>query len=142
VDSFTIRSALGALIAASMTLGACRHVADRPPTSAERGRRSFELYCSDCHGATARGDGPLALAAEPPAPDLTSIAARQRVFDSDRIAAYIDGRMDVARHGTRDMPVWGRKLDDRLEGGLVQETRLSPQTILEIVAYLETLQAQ
>jgi mono/diheme cytochrome c family protein len=138
-----IRGALGALIAASVIAGGCRHGADGPPaaTAAERGRRSFELYCSDCHGATARGDGPLALAAEPPAPDLTSIAVRRRAFEASSVAAFIDGRIDVQRHGPRDMPVWGRKFDDRLEGGLVQETRLSPQAILEIVAYLETLQS-
>jgi mono/diheme cytochrome c family protein len=111
-------------------------------TAAERGRGWFEAYCSECHGVTARGEGPLGVQMRPPPADLSSIAARRGIFAADTVAAYIDGRTYVERHGRRGMPVWGRKLDDRLESSLEQEMKLSPQMIADIVSYLETLQVR
>jgi mono/diheme cytochrome c family protein len=109
-------------------------------SAAERGRGWFEAYCSECHGSTAKGGGPLAAGMRPPPADLTRIAARRGRFVADSVAAYIDGRLDVERHGPRGMPVWGRKLDDRLERALEEEMKLSPQMIADLVAYLETRQ--
>jgi len=122
-------------------LVACQQGAGRArgPSAAERGRLWYGAYCSDCHGATAHGNGPLARGMQPPPADLTAIAAREGRFDRDRVAARIDGREDVERHGTRGMPVWGRKLDDRM-AALDQEMRLSPQVIAELVAFLESQQ--
>jgi hypothetical protein len=50
------------------------------------------------------------------------------------VASYIDGRVEVARHGPREMPVWGRT--DRAE----PQVQLTPGRIGDIVAYLATLQ--
>jgi mono/diheme cytochrome c family protein len=71
------------------------------------GRQLFLTYCASCHGADARGDGPMAVRLRQVPPDLTQFAARNAgVFPSVRVARIIDGR-DVASHGTREMPVWG-----------------------------------
>ena len=140
-------SIVSVLVAAALVCAsaiACQNTAPttRRVSAAERGRTSYEAYCSECHGATGRGDGPLASGMEPRPTDLTTLAGRWGGFQTDRVAAYIDGRIEVQRHGPRDMPVWGRKLDDRMESALEQELRLTPQTILEIVAYLETQQVR
>ncbi len=111
------------------------------PTSPQvRGRMLFESYCADCHGLGAQGDGVLANTLAPRPADLTQIRSRNGdMFIADAVAAYIDGRNIVEAHGPREMPVWGRKLDDRNEQ-MTQELRLTPELIDSIVQYLRTLQ--
>jgi hypothetical protein len=73
---------------------------------------------------------------QPRPADLTQIAVRRGRFNRDAVASYIDGRMEVEPHGPREMPVWARRSPD------APEMRLTPQMIVEIVAYLETIQAK
>lgn len=47
------------------------------PASVENGERLFLIYCALCHGADARGEGPVATKFVPP-PDLTLELFRQR----------------------------------------------------------------
>ena len=47
------------------------------PESIERGKHHFLAYCAHCHGATGKGDGPVARHAAFPPPDLTLAAARR-----------------------------------------------------------------
>ncbi|MBI3003543.1 MAG: cytochrome c, partial [candidate division NC10 bacterium] len=47
------------------------------PASVENGERLFLIYCALCHGADARGGGPVATKFVPP-PDLTLELFRQR----------------------------------------------------------------
>ncbi len=111
-----------------------------PPTPAARGKLLYGAYCADCHGPLARGDGPRAATLVQKPADLTTIAQRNgNVFRADTVAAFVDGRTQVEAHGTREMPVWGRVLDDRNQA-LDQELKLTPEWIAQIVAYLETLQ--
>jgi mono/diheme cytochrome c family protein len=106
------------------------------------GRESFIIYCASCHGVSGRGDGPVAPALASPPPDLTAIAARANgVFDGAEVATFVDGRKRIAAHGTSDMPVWGRRFDDRVQEGVYDETRLRPGTIFLIVEYLLSIQA-
>ena len=112
-----------------------------PESRVEQGGIWFQRYCSACHGASAQGDGPVAGELSTPPADLTRIAARSAGrFDSALVAQFIDGRERVAAHGSPEMPVWGRSLDDRLSGGFADETRLAPGTILMIVEYLDSIQ--
>lgn len=106
------------------------------------GRDLFLVYCASCHGASGLGDGPVAPALSPPPTDLTTIAARSDgVFDGAEVATFIDGRERVTAHGTSDMPVWGRRFDDRMATGIYDETRLPPGSIFLIVEYLLSIQA-
>jgi mono/diheme cytochrome c family protein len=105
------------------------------------GREWFRTYCASCHGTSARGDGPSADSLREPPSDLTRISARNAGrFDAARVARYIDGRTALPEHGTREMPIWGRRLDDRTGETLAEETRLAPGAIFLIVEYLRSIQ--
>lgn len=132
------------IVCGALALAGCEP--DSPPRPAEpldaaaRGEDLFQAYCSPCHGAQARGDGPRAATTRPRPADLTGIAARNGdLFIADAVAAYVDGRKYVDAHGPTDMPAWGRELDDRNQA-LDQESKLTEAMIRDIVAYLETLQ--
>jgi mono/diheme cytochrome c family protein len=111
-----------------------------PQSRAAAGAEIFRRYCASCHGASARGDGEVAHSLRVKPADLTRIAARRGQFDAPAIAAYIDGRTRVASHGPADMPIWGRRFDDRLEGSAADETRLAGGDIYLIVEYLRSVQ--
>jgi len=73
----------------------------------DEGSRLFRAYCASCHGATGRGNGPLATQLRRVPPDLTQFTRRNGgMFPSERVHRIIDGR-DVPSHGDREMPVWG-----------------------------------
>ncbi len=105
------------------------------------GRDLYLSFCASCHGQGLRGDGPVADSLRTPPLDLTQIAVRRGgQFESAEVAAFIDGRNRLPAHGDRDMPVWGRRYDDR-NAMMVDETRLSPGMIFTLVAYLKSAQA-
>jgi mono/diheme cytochrome c family protein len=111
-----------------------------PPAPAARGQALYGAYCADCHGPLAHGDGPRALTLVRAPADLTTIARRNGgVFSADAVASYVDGRTDIEAHGTREMPVWGRVLDDRNQA-LDEDFKLTPSWIAQIVAYLQAIQ--
>lgn len=75
------------------------------------GKALYERFCASCHGASGRGDGPVAASFKVEVPDLTLITRRAGgAYPRDRIARIIDGRHVLAAHGTRTMPVWGEDL--------------------------------
>jgi mono/diheme cytochrome c family protein len=101
------------------------------------GSRLFRLHCASCHGATARGNGPLADHLRHQTPDLTTYTARNGgVFPSERLKQIIDGR-HVPSHGDREMPVWGdafRRSRDGIDAATATER------IDAIVRYLAGIQ--
>ena len=73
----------------------------------DEGSRLFRAHCASCHGASGRGNGPVADQLRHVPSDLTQYTRRNGgVFPSERVHRIIDGR-DVPSHGDRDMPVWG-----------------------------------
>ena len=76
------------------------------------GKKEFESNCAACHGSGGKGDGPqAALLAIKPA-DLTTLAKKNGgVFPAQHVHEIIDGRIEVAAHGSRIMPVWGREFE-------------------------------
>ena len=73
-----------------------------------KGADLFHEYCAACHGMDGRGHGPAAAALKPRAPDLTTVARRNRgVFPREQIRDRIVGQDRPAIHGTREMPLWG-----------------------------------
>jgi len=48
---------------------------------ADNGEKLFVERCAMCHGADAKGSGPLAHKSDPPTPDLTTAAFRKRLAD-------------------------------------------------------------
>src|SRR5687768_10534656 len=68
----------------------------------------YRRFCAACHGATGLGDGPVAPSFAFQVPDLRLIARRQGgQFDRGHVERIIDGRAQIASHGSRTMPVWG-----------------------------------
>lgn len=73
----------------------------------ELGKREFDSKCAACHGLSGKGDGPQSTVTR--AADLTILAKNNGgVFPTQRVYEIIDGRQEVAAHGSRTMPVWGR----------------------------------
>ena len=74
-----------------------------------QGAKLYQAYCAVCHGANAKGDGPMAKSLKTSPPDLTRITARNSgMFPLAKIRRIIAGEESVpAGHGTREMPTWG-----------------------------------
>jgi mono/diheme cytochrome c family protein len=74
-----------------------------------QGPALYKAYCSSCHGADAKGGGPVAKSLKVPPADLTRIAARNGgPFPLARVSRIIAGEdQPLSGHGTSDMPVWG-----------------------------------
>jgi mono/diheme cytochrome c family protein len=100
----------------------------------------FRTYCAACHGASARGDGPLAASLRRKPPNLTEISRRHNnVYPGDLVFQIIDGRQKVPGHGGPDMPVWGDAFQRSLEGGSDQAVRARIQAL---VTFLESIQTR
>src|SRR5689334_11675861 len=99
------RLSLAIGIVAAMQLPAFAQKAKLDP-----GKQAYELQCAICHGVDAKGNGFYTASLKVPAPDLTTLSKRNGgVFPVDRITKVIDGRTEIAAHGSRDMPIWGRR---------------------------------
>lgn len=103
------------------------------------GNGDYQVYCSSCHGAEARGDGMIAKALKKRPADLTQLAKRNNgVFPEDRVFKTIDGRKGTA-HTDSDMPVWGEVFAKASESAGAENTALRIDTL---VKYIATLQAK
>ena len=132
-------SAVGAFLLA-MLLSAPALAQDSPMQRAIAGGELFRTYCAACHGASARGDGPLAASMARKPADLTEIAQRNGgLFPSELVFRIIDGKKPVRGHGGPDMPMWGDAFARSRDGGDEEKVR---RMIQSLVDYLETLQAR
>lgn len=104
------------------------------------GKELYERFCASCHGASGRGDGPVASSFKIEVPDLTMISRRAGgEYPRDRIARIIDGRFIIGAHGTRTMPVWGEDFS-RLEIGNPEAERSTAVIIGRLADYVLLLQ--
>jgi len=105
----------------------------------ETGSALFRSYCASCHGAEAKGDGPLAGNLRVAPSDLTRLAKRNHgKFDADKVRRAIDGRGPKEIHGGSDMPVWGDAFKRAGEG--FSEAKVK-ERIDALVEHISTLQA-
>jgi len=75
----------------------------------DMGKREYDAKCANCHGAAGKGQGPFAEFLKQSPPDLTMLAkSNGGILPMDRLYQSIRGN-NVAAHGTRDMPIWGRE---------------------------------
>jgi mono/diheme cytochrome c family protein len=111
------------------------------------GKREYMANCAVCHGTAGNGAGYYEGFLKQKPTDLTLLAKRNGgIFPYQSVYEVIDGRRQVAAHGSRDMPVWG---DDYYAKGATYETTgvFNPETyvrarILSLVDYLYRIQAQ
>ena len=114
--------------------------AQAPSPGAAAGRVLYLSYCASCHGVSGEGNGPVAGSLREPPTDLTRLAERYGTpLPRQELAAFIDGRRDVAAHGPRDMPVWGRRFVDPSLGGPSSE-RVAEEAIQRLLDFLATIQ--
>jgi len=100
----------------------------------------FQRFCASCHGKTADGEGVVAPVLQIRPPDLTEIAKRHGgEFPDNKIYQIIDGRVPIAAHGTRDMPVWGLEFW-RAQGYDIEAGRKTVLVIDKLVEYLKSIQ--
>jgi mono/diheme cytochrome c family protein len=108
---------------------------DKGDAAANKGEVLYAQYCRSCHGDEAKGDGPAASALKVRPTDLTQIAKKYNGFPADKVMDSIDGEKYTIGHGSREMPVWGRRFR-RSPGG--EKGTQSEITLL--TKYLESVQ--
>jgi len=118
-----------------------------------RGKQSFDaasLYrstCAPCHGVSGDGRGPLAASLQGDVPPLNNLANRYSdVYFPERfLIEVIDGRRKMARHGTGEMPIWGKqfglvKHTDSPGEAAVADNAAARQKIEALVNYIRSIQ--
>ena len=110
----------------------------------DHGRALFQTHCATCHGADAKGQGPLAGALVLQPVDLTTLASRHGgVFPLERVLKRIDGTDPLVSHGS-PMPVYGPYFEGvantamKLPSG---QPVLVSEPIADLVGYLQSLQS-
>jgi mono/diheme cytochrome c family protein len=115
----------------------------------EFSKDEFTQSCGPCHGATGKGDGPLAKSLTKAAPaDLTKLSQKNGgVFPFSSLYDVIDGRTQVLAHGSREMPVWGDVYTHELQTHYPTELLsdeliriMARMRILMLIEYISTLQ--
>jgi mono/diheme cytochrome c family protein len=139
VSNSIIAIGLATLVASALPQALLAHVPALSGAQLARanGRALFLEHCASCHGASGRGDGPVASSLRHFPSDLTQFAKRNGgVFPSAKVHRIIEGR-DVGAHGSGEMPVWGhvfRTMPSETSDGSAAER------IEAIVLYLESIQ--
>lgn len=79
-----------------------------PANYVPSGGQIFKQYCAACHGADAKGNGPVRMALKSPAPDLTTLAKRHGgKFPYTYVTGVLRFGPGVRSHGSGSMPMWG-----------------------------------
>lgn len=74
----------------------------------QKGELEFRLYCAQCHGMEATGNGPVARALKTRPANLRTLTKNHGgVFPEQEIRDFVDGTKQMAAHGDREMPIWG-----------------------------------
>lgn len=107
------------------------------------GEGEYLNSCVACHGEQGKGDGPLADELRTRPADLTRLAqSNGGVFPYWKVFAVIDGRAEIAGHGTREMPIWGRAFlaDDARTYGPIGGEAVTQERIHALADHIATLQ--
>jgi len=111
-----------------------------------KGRVTYRVYCINCHGAKAKGDGTLAELLTVQPTDLTILTQESGgTFPADRVMKSIDGREQIRGHGMKEMPVWGDVFQTSgAEPSGEDETaeERAHRKIRELVLYLDSVQVE
>ncbi len=106
------------------------------PTNAADGHEMFREYCAVCHGVDGKGMGPAMPALKKMPADLTQLATQNKgKFPELRVYGVLSGEIDLAAHGSKDMPVWGRVFREMARDNALVQLRLR-----NLTKYVETLQ--
>lgn len=137
-----MRSAVFTLALLGLTLAGGPALAQK----VDLGKREFEANCANCHGVDGKGKGPITELLRRSPPDLTQLSkSNGGVFPMNRLYEVIEGS-NVASHGSRDMPIWGRdyriKDAERMMEVPYDAEALVRARILSLLEYINRLQAK
>jgi mono/diheme cytochrome c family protein len=108
-----------------------------PSTYVPSGKVMYQQHCATCHGADAKGRGPLASLLTTPPSDLTLLAKRHGgKFPKEYVSSVLEFGPGSRAHGSSEMPAWGpifRYYDK-------QNERAVEQRIKNLCDYLASLQ--
>ena len=130
------------LMMACLAAGVVAGCAPEEMPRASDGRALFMENCAVCHGADAKGNGPMARAMGTPPLDLTLIAARNGgVFPTVAVLSKVDG-YTRAEQDFPDIPEFGGLLEGDLlpldtGDGVMTPT---PRKLVALLEYVESLQ--
>ncbi len=103
------RAAVEWLIIAGLTAG---FAAAAQGEDLDIGKSEFQSSCASCHGADAKGNGPVSGQLKTPPADLTMLAKNNNgVFPTNAVYEIIYGSKTIPAHGTREMPIWGERFN-------------------------------
>jgi mono/diheme cytochrome c family protein len=103
-----VTSVLLLLIACIAGAGPAVEDTQLPPTYVPTGQQMYKQYCAACHGADAKGHGPLSAVLKVPVADLTTLAKRHDgKFPYDYVSNVLEFGPGFPAHGSSDMPTWG-----------------------------------
>lgn len=107
------------------------------------GNRTYDRFCSICHAANAKGNGPFTKNLVVAPPDLTTLSANNDgVFPWMHLYEVIDGDEKMRAHGSSEMPIWGEAFDLRNWGkGYTEYAEVIVRgRIFELLVYLNSIQ--
>jgi mono/diheme cytochrome c family protein len=104
----------------------------------------YDTLCASCHGATGKGDGPVAPALVKPVSDLTVLSANNGgVYPRESVEESIYGDSRVLAHRTIDMPLWGDQLMSlRPDWRSLQRKAFTKERIRNLAVHVEGMQDQ
>jgi len=103
------KHAVKCLIIASLAAG---FAAAAEAEDVDIGKSEFQSSCASCHGADAKGKGPVSGQLKTPPPDLTMLARNNNgVFPTNAVFEIISGLKTISAHGNREMPIWGYRFN-------------------------------
>ena len=95
------------IVSLAAVFGASAHAEDF-----DAGKAEFQSSCASCHGADARGKGPVSSHLKTSPADLTILAKNNNgVFPTNAVYETIYGSKTIPAHGTREMPIWGERFN-------------------------------
>lgn len=133
------------VVASGLLLVACQYRQARVPS----GEQTYQQYCAACHGADAKGHGPMALVLRTPAPDLTTLAkSHSGNFPYDYVSSVLEfgpapsgevvSEYAYPAHSSSDMPIWGSIFQHYDQ----QSERIVQQRIRNLCDYLASRQGR
>jgi cytochrome c2 len=126
-----------ALLTLSFGLDAAQNKQAKTAASLKAGAETYRQCCAVCHGTAGKGDGPAASALKVAPPDLSTLARRHDGrFPDAYVSEVVRNGVNVAAHGTAEMPIWG-PLFLALDSSFQSQTKLR---IANLTNYIKSLQ--
>ncbi len=135
ISSFVVLSVLSACLTAKGL-----EVSPREQAYLLSPKKTFEYYCSPCHGMKGKGDGTFFTIDLKPKPrNFTDVEYMQKRTDDQLIKSITDGSKAVDKSSL--CPPWGKTLTEKRIKELVVYIRglSAPETVKPVVAAKETV---